>query len=1273
MMMKKVFVKKQLFFTFFMLLATVATFGQDQPLPGGGTSSNPYTINKQDEWDLFVEYVNKGGGGSAQYVYEGKYIKLNSNITASTSVGVAEAYFAGNFDGNDHTITLNMSGGEDIALFGYVDGGLKNTIEIKNLTVNGSITTTAQYAAGFISRIWNKINITSCTSSVTINNSKVGGTMYSAGFVGIMNAASTVLCKYCVYDGSINAKKTTAAAGYIGYVSAGSSSTNKTSLSIFESTQAYQTIDLGGGYKTFFQISSDATQENTTINVGTNSNTCYYLRVGDDSWHNVDLSVNHKKLGKSAFTTIPNNNISKKYTRAGQNYYVPTVYVSGMATYFSEDPAIPLDPEPVVSYYGKALTFKTDYDYTINTSTKKVVFNSTGDSNGVYYGTGYEVGYTIMDVSDWGKLKTALATAIDKVKVLKLNKKEYKPATGQTQLAIEGSGAVYLYLNGCTLNRGLKGRDGSDQGAVLYIGSKANVTIYGEGEITGGNNIGSGGGIRCYGKLQVYNVTFTNNEANYLSESDYGTGGGIYCSGSLRMVGGEMSYNKSHGGGGGINGIGSSFYVDGVSIHDNYCNSKGGGIRVKSNGAIIKNCVIVDNELEEHESLESASDGGGIHNDGCNPLTVTNCVISRNNAYRWGGGVFSRTGVVYLEGCTIQQNTSSENGGGIFINEGSLTLRDNGKQGSTVTENVSDNTGGVFVETKGNFYVKGSVQIINNIGTSIKKNVFFANNNSKLNVVSGDLDDDSKIGVSRNNVGNITSGLSTANETVKRCIVSDNYLNYWVLRPKNGEVALAASFDWSHPTVSTSDYAYWRLSGSSTNYVTWNKKKNSYEINAPIIIPSGKKYDANAITLSGDGFIFIQDGGQLVYSASSIPVSVMKEITAASKDDRKDIYGWEIISMPITQALLTGADANVNIVTANSEPYNFDLLCYDEPNHYWRSYTDNSTSSIYFANHRLQLGKGYLYRNLKNFTIEFDGGTNNDNVSCHVDAECPSTRVKGFNLIGNPYTHDIYKGEGLAIDSKILNEGYFRLNSSGGWVPVDDSEPIKSCEGVLVQASKSGTITMKNTDKEPKVSKYKNDKIKFIVANSEYEDATFVMFKKGNSLNKIQHRNPDIPMIYVNYNEMDYAIATFGDAIKSFNLNFKAATTGYYTLKCQPDGEFTYLHVIDRITGEDIDMLSDNEYRFIGSPNDSEARFLVCLEYQPDYSDGNGDVFAYQDGSDVFVSGNGELQLFDVTGRLVAKRYINGAELISTSTLQTGVYILRLVGTEVKSQKMVVR
>lgn len=1245
--------KKQVI-TIVALFITAMAFGQ-QPLPGSGTSSDPYYIDSEKEWNLFVDYVNTGGGGHEQYVYSGKYIKLNTDLTVSISIGVAEAYFSGNFDGNNHVITLDMTGDENIALFDYVDGN-KNTIEIKNLTVNGTISTTSRYAAGFVSKVWNKLTITSCTSSVTISTASTGGALYAAGFVGLMNSGSNVTCKFCVFDGSINARKRTYCAGFIGLVS------DKSSISILESTQAYQTVDCGN-FKTFFQIADDAT---ANINVGTNSNKCYYLRIEDESWHNVD--ANGKKLGNQAPNKIPDKFISKKYTRSGSNYYVPQAYVSGMATIYSagSEPTEVLDPAPVVSYYGKELTYETHYTYTIDNTNKKVVFNATGDSNGVYYGSGYAVAYSVADVSDWGKLYSALTNSPAAIKVLKLENKEYKPASGDKQLTIEGSGAVVLYLNGCTLNRGLKDRDGVDQGAVLSIGSKADVTIYGSGVITGGNNIGSGGGINCKGKLQVYNVTVTNNEANYKNTSDYGTGGGIFCSGTFRMVGGDLSFNKSHGGGGGVNSTGSSFYIENVNIHDNYCNSKGGGIRVKSNGAIVKNCVIVDNELEEHESLDSASDGGGIHNDGSYPLTVTNCTISRNNAYRWGGGVFSRVGTVYLEGCTIEQNTSSEDGGGIYVNEGSLTLRDYGKIGSTVAENVSNNTGGVYVASAGKFYVTGTVLITNNIGTAIKRNVFFANNNGKL-FITGTLDETSKIGVSRANTGDITQGLSKASLNVKRCITSDNYMNYWVLRPTNKEVALAASFNWSNPTVSDEEYSYWRLTGSSTNYVTYSKKKNSYEILAPIIIPSGHKYTASSITIADDGHIFIQDGGELVYSSESVPVSVLKEITAATKYGQKDVYGWNIISSPVTEAVLTGAAANVNIITANSQPYNFDLLYYDEPNNYWRSYT-SSTSSTYFADHKLQLATGYLYRNMKNFTIEYDGFTNNGSVNCNVTAACGISSLKGFNLIGNPYTHNIYKGEGCAINSNILNAGYYRLNSSGGWDAIADNIPIKPCEGVLVQARSGGKVTIYDTDDEPKESRYNSGKIKFTVSNNDYEDATYVMFTQGTGLNKMEHINSDIPMVYINYKDENYGIATFGDAVKAFNLNFQAKTTGRYTLGYEVEGEFDYLHVIDRLTGEDIDMLADGTYSFIGSPRDAETRFIVRLQENQDSGDG---VFAYQNGNEIVLSGEGELQVFDVMGRFVTSQRINGVETINLNT--TGVYILRLIGEDIRTQKIVVR
>ena len=115
---------------------------------------------------------------------------------------------------------------------------------------------------------------------------------------------------------------------------------------------------------------------------------------------------------------------------------------------------------------------------------------------------------------------------------------------------------------------------------------------------------------------------------------------------------------------------------------------------------------------------------------------------------------------------------------------------------------------------------------------------------------------------------------------------------------------------------------------------------------------------------------------------------------------------------------------------------------------------------------------------------------------------------------------------------------------------------------------------------------------------------------------------------------------------------------------------FDYLHLIDRMTGEDVDMLIDDEYSFISSSNDDAERFIVKLSYN-EGSEAADEVFAYQSGSDLIINGDGELQVFDVTGRMMMNLSVNGNQRING--LSQGVYVLRLLGEDVKTQKIVVR
>ena len=127
-------------------------------------------------------------------------------------------------------------------------------------------------------------------------------------------------------------------------------------------------------------------------------------------------------------------------------------------------------------------------------------------------------------------------------------------------------------------------------------------------------------------------------------------------------------------------------------------------------------------------------------------------------------------------------------------------------------------------------------------------------------------------------------------------------------------------------------------------------------------------------------------------------------------------------------------------------------------------------------------------------------------------------------------------------------------------------------------------------------------------------------------------------------------------------------TIGKYTLSYKANGNFSYLHVIDRLTGDDVDMLLDGTYSFIASPSDNPDRFIVKLSYNNGNNIIESETFAYQNGNDIIIDGEGDLQVFDVTGRVVKTQRMNGIQTINLNS--QGVYIFRL---NEKTQKIVVK
>ena len=144
-------------------------------------------------------------------------------------------------------------------------------------------------------------------------------------------------------------------------------------------------------------------------------------------------------------------------------------------------------------------------------------------------------------------------------------------------------------------------------------------------------------------------------------------------------------------------------------------------------------------------------------------------------------------------------------------------------------------------------------------------------------------------------------------------------------------------------------------------------------------------------------------------------------------------------------------------------------------------------------------------------------------------------------------------------------------------------------------------------------------------------------------------------------------------------MRFKAYEDGTFTLQwIQENAEFSYLHLIDNLTGMDIDCLTTDSYAFEGRTTDYTSRFKLVFEYTGVEEDGpstGSGSFAFQMGDEMVVNGEGLLQVFDVNGRCLMSETLHGQQnTVGLPNVSAGVYVLRLTNnSQVRTQKMVIR
>ena len=284
----------------------------------------------------------------------------------------------------------------------------------------------------------------------------------------------------------------------------------------------------------------------------------------------------------------------------------------------------------------------------------------------------------------------------------------------------------------------------------------------------------------------------------------------------------------------------------------------------------------------------------------------------------------------------------------------------------------------------------------------------------------------------------------------------------------------------------------------------------------------------------------------------------------------EDNGNWQFIASPLAEN--TDPTTVDNMITETT----YDLYRFNQSAELeWQNYKAH-TNDFTIAN-----GQGYLYANQEDVNLIFKG-TFNEGTLQDVGLTYDGTaQFAGWNLVGNPFPYPAT----VSRSCYVMNEDGTGLEPT----PLSAGNTIAACTGIMVKADgENESITFSKATRQNAVN---NGLLHIVVAN---EDKAIISFNEGDELAKYVF-NKEKAQIYIPQGSEEYAIA-FSDKQRTMPMNFKAVKNGEYTLSINPQNvELDYLHLIDNLTGADIDLLQTPDYTFTAKATDYASRFRLCF------------------------------------------------------------------------------
>ena len=398
-----------------------------------------------------------------------------------------------------------------------------------------------------------------------------------------------------------------------------------------------------------------------------------------------------------------------------------------------------------------------------------------------------------------------------------------------------------------------------------------------------------------------------------------------------------------------------------------------------------------------------------------------------------------------------------------------------------------------------------------------------------------------------------------------------------------------------------------------------------------------------------------------------------------------------------------------------------DLFSFYEPEYHWINFKRNSNSHWHMDGTTVQInytnedyllaGVGYLVSIDKDQLLQNRGTLNNGRVETGVTRTLANAWAGylGCNLLGNPYqsyldfaqfastNSGLWMGKGASERTYAVydpqEKAYVQYKEGASRGAKTASGTLNMHQGFFVKVTSGATVKAvfnnnMRTNSPASGTHFRFDQPAYPLVNLAARDdeghADIVVLEIGRDneegADKIEVSDTK-GCLSLRHGDNNYGVLFRNDEVDYQSVWFDAREAGTFTMEWETaNATFESLTLVDNVTGVETDMLTRNSYVFEANPDQYKSRFKIVFGEWKDVDENsdeptNSASFAFMMGDELIVNGEGTLQLFDVTGRLLMERELSGTQTsMALPAASNGIYMLRLSNRNgMKTQKIVLR